>query len=77
MLFIEVSHFKHADRGKLLLFCGFVCRVHVCYEKHSAKLSGEPEDRVFLKEILRSVGESEADMEKQFAEYEKDAPEKI
>ena len=47
------------------------------YEKHSAKLSGEPEDRVFLKEILRSVGESEADMEKQFAEYEKDAPEKI
>ena len=30
-----------------------------------------------LKEILRSVGESEADMEKQFAEYEKDAPEKI
>lgn len=54
-----------------------VLKMRYFYEKHSAKLSGEPEDRVFLKEILRSVGESEADMEKQFAEYEKDAPEKI
>ena len=53
-----------------------VLKMRYFYEKHSAKLSGEPEDRVFLKEILRSVGESEADMEKQFAEYEKDAPEK-
>lgn len=54
-----------------------VLKMRYFYEKHSAKLSREPEDRVFLKEILRSVGESEADMEKQFAEYEKDAPEKI
>lgn len=54
-----------------------VLKMRYFYEKHSAKLSGEPEDRVFLKEILRSVGESEVDMEKQFAEYEKDAPEKI
>lgn len=54
-----------------------VLKMRYFYEKHSAKLSGEPEDRVFLKEILRSVGESEVDMEKQFAEYEKNAPEKI
>lgn len=54
-----------------------VLKMRYFYEKHSAKLSGEPEDRVFLKEILRSIGESEADMEKQFAEYENGAPEKI
>lgn len=54
-----------------------VLKMRYFYEKHSAKLSGEPEDRVFLKEILRSVGESESDMEKQFAEYEKGAPAKI
>lgn len=39
-----------------------VLKMRYFYEKHSAKLSGEPEDRVFLKEILRSIGESEADM---------------
>ena len=32
-----------------------VLKMRYFYEKHSAKLSGEPEDRVFLKEILRSV----------------------
>ena len=54
-----------------------VLKMRYFYEKHSAKLSGEPEDRVFLKEILRSVGESEADMEKQFAVYEKEETKKI
>ncbi len=54
-----------------------VLKMRYFYEKHCAKLSGEPEDRVFLKEILRSIGESEEAMEEQFAEYEKNAPENI
>lgn len=64
-----------ADAQGLSPIC--VLKMRYFYEKLRAKLSGEPEDRVFLKEILRSVGESEADMEKQFAEYENGAPEKI
>lgn len=55
----------------------FVLKMRYFYDKHSAKLSGDPEDRVFLKEILRSIGESEAAMEEQFAEYEKNALENI
>ena len=35
-----------------------VLKMRYFYEKHSAKLSGEPEDRVFLKEILRSIWKS-------------------
>lgn len=55
----------------------FVLKMRYFYDKHRAKLSGDPEDRVFLKEILRSIGESEAAMEEQFAEYEKNVLENI
>lgn len=64
-----------ADAQGLSPIC--VLKMRYFYEKLRAKLSGEPEDRVFLKEILRSIGESEAAMEEQFAEYEKNAPENI
>lgn len=67
--------YEAAEKQGLSPIC--VLKMRYFYEKHIAKLSGEPEDRVFLKEILRSIGESEADMEKQFAEYENGAPEKI
>lgn len=67
--------YETAEKQGLSPIC--VLKMRYFYDKLSAKLSGEPEDRVFLKEILRSVGESEPDMEKQFAEYEKGAPEKI